>query len=296
MKRKISFCLAFLMIFSTLTLCAQAYPHDYELEAFEGLAFVKKELWAETTEKLDMTAFEGEGPFDFFGVSIVEIEDTSAGIGSESGYYHIKLAPEVDSAEAKKHLEACDGIELVGFNGISYPDEDPKTVRYPDISKSPFIEKSAEELKALHAFAPDEFKLYLNHELDLTEFEGEGKHYLFGVCIDTISALEQTEASVFGYEIKLGKQYMWNSTAIWVFECNESVVSVEYKSTYGNGDINSDEKIDNYDYVLAKRMYFNTYIPRYDELGYADVNLDGRVNEYDYILLCRHYFGTYTIG
>lgn len=298
MKRKISFCLAVLMILSTLALCVQAYPHENELEASEGMAFVKQELLVGTAEKLDMNDFEGEGPFDFFGISVVEIEDMNAGyehlLNKETGDYYIKLAPEVDTFEAKKQLEACDGITNVDFNFLSYPDDDGG--RYLDIDYSPYIGMTREELEVLHLFAPDEFTVYLDYELDLSEFEGEGKHYLYGVCVDTVSAIDTEEDSVFGYRIKLGEQDMPNCIAIWVLECNKNVVAVEHESVYGNGDINSDNSIDQYDYILAKRMYLETYYPTDLELGNADVNCDSIIDVYDYILICRHYFGTYTMG
>ena len=62
------------------------------------------------------------------------------------------------------------------------------------------------------------------------------------------------------------------------------------------GDINGDIDINQYDYILAKRVYFNTF--NADELsGLAgDINKDSKVNQYDYILVKRHYFETYTIG
>lgn len=61
------------------------------------------------------------------------------------------------------------------------------------------------------------------------------------------------------------------------------------------GDVNSDEKIDQYDYILVKRHYFETRTLTADEMLLADVNSDGSIDQYDYILIKRHYFGTYTI-
>lgn len=62
------------------------------------------------------------------------------------------------------------------------------------------------------------------------------------------------------------------------------------------GDVNNDEKINQYDYILVKRHYFGTRYLTDDEMTRADVNGDGNVNQYDYILIKRHYFGTYVIG
>lgn len=297
MRRKLCLVLTLCLLFSAFSLCANAYYHEEEYEAYEGWSFVKGEITIVTTEKLDMTAFEGEGPFDFFGISIVEIEDFYARyediINTDKGGYIIKVAPEVDTVEALQQLSEAEGIERAFFDYWVKPDNDYDQY-HP--KHSPFAGKTPEELEANHFFAPDELTVYLNYELDLTEFEGEGKHYLYGVCIDTVTNVDSEEDGVYGYYIKFGEQYMYNSEAIWVLMCNEDVVSVDYKSTYGNGDINADGEVDSYDYSLAKRMHFETYMPYYDELGYADVNRDSYVDVYDYILLKRVHFGTYTVG
>ncbi len=62
------------------------------------------------------------------------------------------------------------------------------------------------------------------------------------------------------------------------------------------GDVNNDGAIDQYDYILVKRHYFETRYLTDDEMTRADVNSDGAVNQYDYILIKRHYFGTFVIG
>ena len=69
------------------------------------------------------------------------------------------------------------------------------------------------------------------------------------------------------------------------------------EQNYGKlGDINSDGDIDQYDYILAKRIHFNTYTPSTAEKVRGDVNGDGANDQYDYILIKRHHFKTYTIG
>ena len=65
---------------------------------------------------------------------------------------------------------------------------------------------------------------------------------------------------------------------------------------YTLGDVNADGKIDQFDYILVKRHYFETRVLTEDEMLPADANCDGEVNQYDYILIRRHYFGTYVIG
>ncbi|MBR5858570.1 MAG: CHAP domain-containing protein [Clostridia bacterium] len=61
------------------------------------------------------------------------------------------------------------------------------------------------------------------------------------------------------------------------------------------GDINSDGKINEYDYVLVARHHFATRILTDDEYIRADVDKNGTVDQYDYLLIARHYFGTYVI-
>ncbi len=62
------------------------------------------------------------------------------------------------------------------------------------------------------------------------------------------------------------------------------------------GDINDDGKVDQYDYILAKRAHFNTVTLTSDQKTRGDVDKDGDNDQYDYILIKRHHFGTYTIG
>ena len=64
---------------------------------------------------------------------------------------------------------------------------------------------------------------------------------------------------------------------------------------YSIGDVNGDDKVDQYDYILVKRHYFGTRILNEIEILTADVNADGTVNQYDYILIKRIYFGTFKL-
>ncbi|MBQ8895504.1 MAG: dockerin type I repeat-containing protein, partial [Clostridia bacterium] len=58
------------------------------------------------------------------------------------------------------------------------------------------------------------------------------------------------------------------------------------------GDVDGDGEITQFDYILAKRIYFGTYEPTEDELKRADVDGDGTVSVFDYIAIRRKYFGT----
>ena len=58
------------------------------------------------------------------------------------------------------------------------------------------------------------------------------------------------------------------------------------------GDVDGDGKITQYDYILAKRIFFGTYKPTEEEAKRADVDGDGKVSQYDYIAIKRKFFGT----
>ena len=61
------------------------------------------------------------------------------------------------------------------------------------------------------------------------------------------------------------------------------------------GDVNSDGVVDQFDYILVKREYFDTI--ELDDIDFiaADVNKDGIVDQFDYIFVKRHYFETYNL-
>ncbi|MBQ8896705.1 MAG: hypothetical protein IJY88_07945 [Clostridia bacterium] len=61
------------------------------------------------------------------------------------------------------------------------------------------------------------------------------------------------------------------------------------------GDINGDGNVNQYDYILARRAYFETIVLDEKQKTRADVNCDGKNDQYDYVLIKRAYFGTYTL-
>ncbi len=62
------------------------------------------------------------------------------------------------------------------------------------------------------------------------------------------------------------------------------------------GDVDGNGAIDQFDYLLVKRAYFNTYALTADEENRADVDQSGEVDQMDYLYIKRHYFNTYVIG
>ena len=62
---------------------------------------------------------------------------------------------------------------------------------------------------------------------------------------------------------------------------------------YVGGDANGDGVLDQFDYIIAKRIYFGTLAVTDEQRARADVNRDGVNDQFDYILIKRAYFGTY---
>lgn len=86
-----------------------------------------------------------------------------------------------------------------------------------------------------------------------------------------------------------------NTTLYAVWE--KSADNPDPKPEFGKlGDINDDGDIDQYDYILAKRIHFKNYTPTAEQALRGDVDKDGDNDQYDYILIKRHHFGNYTIA
>ncbi len=64
---------------------------------------------------------------------------------------------------------------------------------------------------------------------------------------------------------------------------------------YAIGDVDGSGEIDQFDYLLVKRAYFDTYTLTEDEAKRADVDYNGAVDQMDYLYIKRHYFETYVI-
>ncbi len=95
---------------------------------------------------------------------------------------------------------------------------------------------------------------------------------------------------------KAGGSYTANaSTTLYAVWKVKSTVTPPVDPKIKLGDVNNDGAIDQYDYILVKRHYFETRTLTTDEFSRADVNKDAKVDQFDYILIARHYFGTYVI-
>ena len=61
------------------------------------------------------------------------------------------------------------------------------------------------------------------------------------------------------------------------------------------GDVYADGVINEYDYMMIMRDYFDTIELNEVQTRSADVNGDGIIDQYDYVLVARHYFNTFDI-
>lgn len=250
--------------------------------AKNGLAYQRWKLNVVATEFVDPEDFVGEGPFDFFGVSIIEFSKGKSS-SPDREIYSITLSHELDTFETAEYLHNLDGIIQVvpKYSGLGSSWEH-YTWNY-EVDESPYKKYTGEERKRFELFIPDEFTVQFNHELDLSEFEGEGTHYLIGVAVSEISRIEDAEG--FVYRLKLGEQKMFNIAALAVFETNDDVLSVEFESLYGKGDLNEDKKVDNEDIRLLEQIVKKEIKMDYWTAGYGDMNNDTIIDEADLQLL-----------
>lgn len=272
---------------SSFVLFASAEEEEYE--AIDGAPLMKGEILVLTHEKLDVSEYDSEAAIDFLGVPIIRL--TVIGF-DEYTIYLIKCSPEIETQEALKILTEHELVKEATVNYIVALGLPPERLLPKE---SYFIGKTAEELMNDAVCYSAEVTVYAECELALTENESTGSKYLYGVPVESLERIEDVEGYV--YRVILLKEHDFGYD-FWakVLKDHENVTEVETKSIYGCGDVNLSGKIDQYDYILAKRMHFETYRATSEELGYADVNMDSFVDVYDYLLIARHHFGTYVIG
>ena len=162
---------------------------------------------------------------------------------------------------------------------------------------TPYKDMTSIERFYLPEFQSEYINVGTNLEIDMSVYQGEGPFDFYGVRVLSVKKLyDQTDIGlqVFVYGV------FWDINAhndayevAEILEANENIDRVVTFSEYGNGDINKDSEVDQYDYILASRIYFGTYEASDVEMGYADMDDDGEITVYDYILIKRTYFGTY---
>ncbi len=76
----------------------------------------------------------------------------------------------------------------------------------------------------------------------------------------------------------------------------ENTTKLQKEIFYSAGDVNDDNAVDKYDYILVKRDILGTYDMGDFQTIAADVNKNGETEKFDYILIKRAILGTYEIG
>lgn len=102
--------------------------------------------------------------------------------------------------------------------------------------------------------------------------------------------------SLYGAELVLGENVEIVKGALdsdYLEVAGESISTPETK-TYSLGDINMDETVNQYDYILAKRAHFNTITFNDNQKLLGDMDGNSKNNQYDYILIKRIHFKNYT--
>jgi len=91
-------------------------------------------------------------------------------------------------------------------------------------------------------------------------------------------------------EIKLSDVFVFlNEIEVYGTEVGASQTKV-----YALGDINMDETVDQYDYILAKRAHFGTITFDENQKVLGDMDENGTNDQYDYILVKRIHFQNYS--
>lgn len=296
--RKLCFVLVICLLASCFTLFASA-ADDWEEVIVDGVPCLKDEVVLSTNVFYDPDDYTDDDGIEFLGVCIVEMEalfpcktDEELKAWQEKMgdlyLYCVKTDGKIPLKDAIKLLSEQEAVLEADVNAIIYPEDSETYIA----SESPINESNVDEIKLSDSFVSSVFELTFEEELDVSQFDGEEKGYLFGVGIEQI---EKTDSeSGFSYTVTVDGKVA-NAIVKRVFEGADGVLSVTAFTTYGNGDVNNDGTVDSFDYILVKRLCQATYRGFLSQLGKADVNADGTVDKYDYILVKRHVLGTYTI-
>ena len=297
--KKLSFVLAVCLLASCFTLFASA-ADDFDVVVIDGVPCVKDEIILFTNVFYDPDDYTDAEGSEFLGICIVKLkalftcktdEELKAWQDKVGDLYSycVTIDGKIPLKEAIKVLSEQETVLEADINGIIYLDDELDTYT---ASESPINESNVDEIKLSDAFVSSVFELTFEEELDVSQFGGEEKGYLFGVGVEQIE--KNDSESGFSYIVTVDGRIP-NGLVKTIFEGADGVLSVTKFTTYGNGDVNNDGTVDSFDYILVKRLCQATYRGFLSQLGKADVNLDGTVDKFDYILVKRHVLGTYEI-
>jgi len=179
-------------------------------------------------------------------------------------------------------------VELeAGETIIITPSADIKNEYDCTYSDSAFTAETNGNIFRLTTEVTQEFIIYVNtYERDIT-----------------FTAVIEGEATYEAVESAIGKTLAPFEEGVYIctitYEDGTELIServkFEEEDLFLLGDINTDGEVDQYDYILAKRIHFNNYTPTADQALRGDVDKDGDNDQYDYILIKRHHFGNYVI-
>jgi len=166
---------------------------------------------------------------------------------------------------------------------------------------TPYKDMTKDRLWKLPEFQSYKLIVRTNAKIDSSVYKDKTDFELYGVFLKSAEPIVERDASEIGdakytYTFIVDKTKIDNAvTACEILNSHENVISADgfVMSMYGYGDINGDNSVDQFDYILAKRIYFETYTPSDLELGFADMDFDGEITIYDCILVSRTYFGTF---
>lgn len=297
--KKTSIALVICLLISCLTSFVVS-ADDFDVVVIDGVPCVKDEVVLSTNVFYDPDDYTNAEGTEFLGIRIVKLKalfpcktDEELKAWQEKVgdlyLYCVKTDGKIPLKDAIKALSEQKTVLAADVNAIIDLDDELDTYT---ASESPINESNVDEIKASDSFVSSVFELTFEEELDVSQFGGEEKGYLFGVGVEQIE--KNDSESGFSYIVTVDGRIP-NGLVKTIFEGADGVLSVTAFTTYGNGDVNNDGTVDSFDYILVKRLCQATYRGFLSQLGKADVNLDGTVDKYDYILVKRHVFGTYEI-
>ncbi len=298
--KKLSFVLAVCLLASCFTLFASA-ADDFDVVIIDGVPCVKDEIILFTNVFYDPDDYTDAEGSEFLGICIVKLEalfpcETDEELKAwqekvgDLYSYCVTIDGKIPLKEAIKVLSEQETVLEADINGIIYLDDELDTYT---ASESPINESNVDEIKVSDSFVSSVFELTFEEELDVSQFGGEEKGYLFGVGIESIEKAEGKDD--FTYTVTVDGEIKVPIVKL-VFESADGISALKAFSTYGSGDVNKDRAVDKFDYILIKRLCLGTFRGTITQLGASDINTDGTVDKFDYILAKRQVFGTYTIS
>ena len=310
MKKALLFLLTVCFIFASFAFCVSAE----EYEEYEGQLCFKNELDVASTQFVDHEDYVGEGPFDFFGVSIVAFEFLWKGTfeNQEYEYYWIKVAPDVDTVEARKQLMQNECFIDVSYVGVEWPDDDEtetpvsKTVEFTEsiYECEYYNEQEMSELGLEESFCGKEATPIIIDSRDMidalsncyeygakTDFDEYFAKYDEAFFEDNALVVVLTCSPDHGYTYEiLSLEYAEDGeTLVFGFKCVHYFNDVTDECMYllVMAEVKKED--------IADCTSITTEYSYIDAIK-GDVTFDGTVDSLDYLMVKRAAFGTFELS